>query len=578
MREDLQAAEAKRTATSDQIVQSDAPKRLIIAGPGTGKTYNFRRALEAVGGNGLALTFIRALVRDLERDLGDLAQVSTLHAYCKHLAYKLSIDGLARGFDYYPPLLVLIAEDMRLLDRGHSADRELERALRLLDDGEGLITSVLELGTYYNTVSHTDVVYRVLSHFEAHPDSVQKFPLVVVDEYQDFCLLETRFIEALETVSPVLVAGDDDQALYSFKDASADFIRALAEDPEYERFQLPYCTRCTEVIVDAVNNVVERAKREGNLADRLDREYLCYLPKKEEDSKAHPSIIWAECTVNTNKSPYVGMYVTEQIAAIPAADIEESHKERYPTALVIGRRHIVKRVYDVIKERFPNAVMPPRSELTIDSVHGYRRLGKDPESQLGWRILLHTDPFPGANKKLAEALAEQKPLTEILPDDYRAHHLEIAQIFEALLYGEGLTDAQIDEVLDKLGRSWDDIQAALGRDEEGEEAVELPPEDGVPSIMCTTLLGAKGLSAGYVFIVGFNDGTFPADPTSITDDEVCKLIVGLSRTRKECHLVSCKRLLGVDWTEPSTFLKWLDVAIEKREINKAYLAGRNAAG
>jgi len=40
-----------------------------------------------------------------------------------------------------------------------------------------------------------------------------------------------------------------------------------------------------------------------------------------------PSTAWyvacqpaAECTVNTKKSPYIGDYVTEQIAAIPATD------------------------------------------------------------------------------------------------------------------------------------------------------------------------------------------------------------------------------------------------------------------
>jgi superfamily I DNA/RNA helicase len=36
----------------------------------------------------------------------------------------------------------------------------------------------------------------------------------------------------------VLIAGDDDQALYGFKHASANFIRALAEDPDFERFDL----------------------------------------------------------------------------------------------------------------------------------------------------------------------------------------------------------------------------------------------------------------------------------------------------------------------------------------------------
>jgi hypothetical protein len=66
------------------------------------------------------------------------------------------------------------------------------------------------------------------------------------------------------------------------------------------------------------------------------------------------------------------------------------------------------------------------------------------------------------------------------------------------------------------------------------------------------------------------DGDFPRDPNAVTDDEVCQLIVGLSRTRKACHLVSARNWLG-PWKEESTFFNWLgDIAIDRREIDKDY--------
>jgi hypothetical protein len=40
-------------------------------------------------------------------------------------------------------------------------------------------------------------------------------------------LLETSFIALPATTSPVLIAGNDDQALCNFKDASARYIREL---------------------------------------------------------------------------------------------------------------------------------------------------------------------------------------------------------------------------------------------------------------------------------------------------------------------------------------------------------------
>lgn len=76
--EELEEAKQRRQQTSDDLANSDARKKLVVAGPGTGKTHNFKRVLDRSAG-GLAITFIRALAEDLGRDLGDLAQVNTFH-------------------------------------------------------------------------------------------------------------------------------------------------------------------------------------------------------------------------------------------------------------------------------------------------------------------------------------------------------------------------------------------------------------------------------------------------------------------------------------------------------------------
>src|SRR5206468_141036 len=64
-------------------------KRLIVAGPGTGKTTVFKLLLKKLPpgspSNRLALTFIIALKEDLQADLVGLAEVLTFHAYCYQL-------------------------------------------------------------------------------------------------------------------------------------------------------------------------------------------------------------------------------------------------------------------------------------------------------------------------------------------------------------------------------------------------------------------------------------------------------------------------------------------------------------
>jgi superfamily I DNA/RNA helicase len=261
-------------------VNSTAEKRLIVAGPGTGKTHTFRRALEETGEKGLALTFIRNLVADLAEVLSDVADVFTFHGFCKHLMHRHPVAGLREGWDYYPGLLEVIAADFKLRGWKGVGKDEIERSLHALDDPDGLVTEALALGNYYNAVSHTDLVHRVLTHFTEHDDAIPTYPLIVVDEYQDFSLLETSFLALLATKSKVLIAGDDDQALYDFKGASSRYIRELHADEEYANFELPYCSRCPAVIVDAVNDVIDAAQANGNLKGRLDKEFRCYLPGK----------------------------------------------------------------------------------------------------------------------------------------------------------------------------------------------------------------------------------------------------------------------------------------------------------
>jgi superfamily I DNA/RNA helicase len=572
----LEQQERERADALAAILGSDAAKKLIVAGPGAGKTHTFREALLACGGLGLALTFIRNLVADLQDALGDIADVFTFHGFCKHQIHRHPVAGLQEGWDYYPPLLDLITVDLQLIGRPSMTKKRIEDRLHDLNEADGVIVAALELGNYYNAVSHTDLVYRALKHFEENDDEIPEYPLIVVDEYQDFSKLETTFIALLSTKSPVLIAGDDDQALYGFKNASPEFIRELAGGDEFERFELPYCSRCSSVIVDAVNDAIAAAVENGNLVDRLDKPFRCYLPDKQPDSDAHPSIIHAKCTVERNSAPYVGRYVAEQIAQIPVEDIRESKEKGYPTVLVIGPSPFIGRAYDVIVEQFPHAKMKKAAQVNIEFLDAYRRLARDANSRLGWRILIHLDPFDDADDALRDVLAAGDEIVTILPDAYRDHHLEIAELLRRLFDDEQLGDADEGRLTGAVGKSVAEIREALNLadedddlDDDGDDEVD----EDTPTIICTSLVGAKGLSAGYVFVVGFNNGHFPRDAREITDEEVCSFLVALSRTRKECHLVSCGRLGNVP-LRVSAFAEWIEDEIEQVTVNAAYFNQR----
>jgi len=78
-----------------------------------------------------------------------------------------------------------------------------------------------------------------------------------------------------------------------------------------------------------------------------------------------------------------------------------------------------------------------------------------------------------------------------------------------------------------------------------------------PLIKVTSFEGAKGLSAQRVFIVGLHDGDLPRDPEVIKDIEICRFVVGLTRTKKKCTLIHTRNFAGKRKVS-SCFLNWIN--------------------
>ena len=85
---DTQASVQDRQPYIDAVMESQSRKKLIVAGPGTGKSYLFRTYLERNPGTNVVLTFINSLVADLDKDLSEFAVVRTFHSYCKSLLHQ----------------------------------------------------------------------------------------------------------------------------------------------------------------------------------------------------------------------------------------------------------------------------------------------------------------------------------------------------------------------------------------------------------------------------------------------------------------------------------------------------------
>jgi superfamily I DNA/RNA helicase len=278
MKEDVES-ELKKAI--DQILRSDSRRKLIVAGPGTGKTTLFRALLESSSGDQksrLILTFLNNLKTDLERNLADLARVYTLHGFCQVLLKRNSDlrDGLTNDFLCFPKMASLIKVDWEYLCE--EPPPQFVPLMRNLAGGKEL-TFYIERANYYDSVDFDDSVYRTFLALKKRPSFIAGYDLVLIDdEYQDFNRMEASFIELLATQNSIVIAGDDDQALYSqLRNASWEHIRSLYNRGDYEVFPLPFCMRCPKVIVAAVNDIVLKARQAKKLEGRIEKPLLVYM-------------------------------------------------------------------------------------------------------------------------------------------------------------------------------------------------------------------------------------------------------------------------------------------------------------
>jgi ATP-dependent DNA helicase UvrD/PcrA len=519
--------EAELNEAVEKILRSSNPRKLIVAGPGTGKTTIFKKLLEATAGDRetrIVLTFIRNLTADLGRVLGGLARVSTLHGYCQSLLHR---DARLRGrltgdFRCVPGMASLIGTDWEILRSGGIP--EFVKAMRNLTVSTAL-DFYFERADYYDSVDFDDSVYRTVSALREDPCRVESLDLVLIDEFQDFNAMEAAFIEALASKNRIVIAGDDDQALYSqLRGASWDHIRSLHASGKYEVFNLPFCMRCPEVIVAAVNDVISRARALLKLKGRIEKPYRHYEPKKGVDSRRYPQITLVETSVQTSTANYIGKWIAQAISTVLPSEITESVEGNEPAVLVIGPKHYLDPIEEALVAVGHKPERGSDSLKRVERSVGLEILNQSPESNVGWRIILEHEAPPIRSSCIRETAATGAGLATVIPEGLRSAVLAEASASRA---GEKVRE-------ERTGAAKD--------------AAEL-------RIKLTSFEGSKGLSAQHVFIVGLQLGVLPRK-SLVEDIEVCRFLVGMTRTKKRCSLIWTRRFAGKP-AKPSPFLSWI---------------------
>lgn len=536
-------AAKERTNSVNAILDSNANKKVVVAGPGTGKTFLFKKILNGKTKT-LTLSFVNALVDDLSLELYGISEVRTLHSFGRSELSKL----LKKEVNIYSKLSAIIHQDFKILT---GTEINFDVLFHERKDDDANLKFYEARRKYYDYYGFTDVIYAAVKAFEADSKNVPSYEQVLIDEFQDFNKLEVSMIDLLASKSPILLAGDDDQALYEFlKNASAHHIRLRHGDemPEYEAFNLPFCSRCPEVIVEATNDLIKTAKKKGLLNDRIEKPYI-YFPNKDKDaiSNQFPTI-----SHSIKFAKQVPWFIEKCIG-----ETANKIKNKFDVLIITSNNNQVRAIAKALKEKgFRNLDFPEKpKDREINFLDAFEMLIKNSKDNLGWRIisslLISPDELNALIKQSSDDLS--KKLFEILPIAFTKGVLETAKAVKSILNEKPLSAELLAETFRQFGIDPNKISS----DYFCEEFYALNPPTGNPAlrnipIKITTIQSSKGLAADVVFIANFDDRYFLKDGSTITDQDLCNFIVALTRTKKKSFLISTVQ------NEVPSLLKWID--------------------
>ncbi len=558
---------AYRDRNAATVAQHDAPRLLVVAGPGSGKSYLFlhriRHWLDTQDDPQIYVSsFVRKLVNDLENEIEvDIpearkqVEATTLHTLAR------SIIEQNRGMEDLPlrPNVKVIADpwpgvvwrDVLAFhpewSDGHPR-RDLEAqyhddALSEADDWVGLVATYDILRRFYNAVGFADMIVTARQAVEENPDLIQQ-SFWIIDEFQDFNTAEDHLIRAVtRDASQVLIAGDDEQALYQqLKASHPEIIVGYYESIDFANAMLPYCSRCSYYVCLAASAFIER-HRDGDSIAKV------FLPL-EEDTGAEKVQIVAAATPGSAVDHVREFLENHHKQLEEHAEQLRTGEETDPFLLILTPERKVRfyRMRDADEELFDlvDEWADLRFEHSDDywKVANYCATARNTDDNFALRKVFQHEgaSIAEVHEVLVEALERDVSLAGVERDGV-ANAVKRCEAVLAVIESEKFgPDEKADRCAELISISDPErlaseleADAISGTTDEGEDAIEWG--GGSSTVELLSIVGAKGLSAKHVMVLGCDD---------VNLDRTTQLAfyVALTRARESLHLIVAAKAGG----------------------------------
>ncbi|MBU1223491.1 MAG: ATP-dependent helicase [Gammaproteobacteria bacterium] len=562
----LKAAEDLRRNEDQWRAYASDGNCVILAGPGSGKTKTITikiarllaedvhrpRRLACITYSNSCVGELRSRMNGLGVDDGDRLLLSTVHSFCL-TELALPYAALA-GIAVPNPLVVaspvqarqLFAEAYRQQLGGNAPNwfrMACEKLRRTIPDKAGAEwrawsareTRVVEayeaLLLKNGLIDFDGLVLAGLQLVENHEwvrRAIQaKYPVIVIDEYQDLGLPLHRIVLALLKAGVrVIAVGDPDQSIYGFTGAKPSLLRALGGLPEVDSIRLKLNYRCADRIIAASKALLPDPPEFRSHDGRAGEIHIHCLERnvRQQADYVLSTIVPALLAANPSWKPgdIALLYRTmnEGTPIAQAADALDLRYFRLDNGSPIKRTRLTEWLTDAAKW-----------------CSGGWQTGTVRLSQLlkSWRLmrrsLTRESEVLAARKRLIAALFALRDAASPLHQWLSVLRSEVLE--EAFREEPGLADEK--DNLDDL------LTASVAGGALQAFTVEIFGNQGKSpdQINLMTLHSSKGLEFQAVIMVGLENGVFPSgyDRTDEQLEEAARLFyVGVTRARTQIHL------------------------------------------
>jgi len=574
----------------DILLDSVGKPTLVLAGPGTGKTYLLAHKILHLLQENIAskeeitaITFTTKAAQEMKKRLKKLGlpeenhpQICTLHSLSlrilKEKGSEINIPEEFTIADEYESYLVL--EDA-ILDVNPNAKSKIKKysneilllkanGKRPTDLKDSMLKKIYvryqELLQFHSALDFQDLILEARRLLEASPEAKNHYQnkcrFLLVDEFQDINRAEYSLVKLLANKGEGLfVVGDDKQSIYGYRGGDPEIILGFTQDFEGAiKRSMTICFRCPEKIIRGADEFIKRDPP---------------LNPKQKDSEP---IIVLDCKSDMQEARYISEWIKSAIK-------NNQYSPKDIAILYRGGDIADKIAENLTKANIPIIRPSPKETKHVREFIACLRLIVDRRDSLALRVCLASKLAKGIGNKAIKKFRDCAETNEcslwdaitIAQNDnaFRRWHKSIKAFIQLV---EDLSATASKVKLDKL---LSDVAKAFGYEKEpkiidliekskqipddwslydfiqeirglkGEKSAD-PKESGEEednAVLFITMHSVKGLQRKVIFVLGMEKGNLPSLEGDI-EEQRRLFYVAMTRATERLFLCYAKKRTG----------------------------------